>query len=143
MKSIELGVSIEADAVEVCEALVAMKDNHLATMLLQLVEQIDVGDVVSVSRAHSSLVSPQEAADITQLSRTFICKLLDQGIIPEQPRVGTHRKILRSDLEEFMKNRSRASREFAKSMAHDGTAKAQLVRDIAGVSEAEASEFGY
>lgn len=47
MKNPELSVPVEADASEVREAMVGLKDNRLAVKLLQLGERIEVGDLVS------------------------------------------------------------------------------------------------
>lgn len=143
MSPIELSANLKADAQEVRQALTELGNNDLAATLLQLIGHLESGKRVSVGHAPNTEVSPQEAADMINLSRTFICRLLDKGIIPEQPRVGTHRKILVSDLEDFMKNRKRASRQLATTLAHAEDAKTQLVRDIAGISRSDAEEFGY
>lgn len=143
MSLIELPVGLKNEAKDVRHALDELTDNELAATLLQVLDLLERGNRLSVGPAQGAVVSPQEAAEMTALSRTFICRLLDQGVIPEQPRVGSHRKILVSDLEDFMKNRQRASRQFATTLAHAEEAKTQLVRDIAGVSGKDAKELGY
>lgn len=130
-------------APEVRAALEALPQNELTSRLLQLVAALESGDRVSVRPAKDKLLSPQEAADYAGLSRPFLCKLLDRGVIAEQPRVGTHRKIRFDDMEDFMANRDRASSQFALDVARSEEARAQLVRDIAGVTANEASKFGF
>ncbi|MGO2052190.1 helix-turn-helix domain-containing protein [Glutamicibacter sp. 287] len=143
MSLIELPLAPKDKTQDVRAVLETLADNELADMLMQVVGLVEEGKSLVVRRSPDAEVSPKEASEMVNMSRTFICRLLDQGVIPEQPRVGTHRRILVSDLEEFMKNRGRASRHFAKSLAHAEDSKAQLVRDIAGVSREEASKFGY
>ncbi len=143
MTTTKLSESLALQAPEVRSALEALPHNELASKLLQLVENLESGARVSVRPAKDKLLSPQEAADYASISRPFLCKLLDRGIIAEQPRVGTHRKIRLGDMEDFMVNRDRASSQFAINTSRTDEARAQLVRDIAGVSAEKASKFGY
>ncbi len=45
--------------------------------------------------------SPQEAADRLNVSRTYLLKLLDDGILPFSRTEGGHRRIHRQDFEEY------------------------------------------
>lgn len=143
MTATGLSESLAAQASEVRTALEALPKNALASKLLQLVEKLESGASVSVRPAKDKLLSPQEAADYANISRPFLCKLLDRGVIAEQPRVGTHRKIRYEDMEDFMENRDRASSQFRFNVTRTDEARAQLIRDIAGVSTQKASKFGY
>ncbi len=143
MSTTKIADSLSTQAPEVRVALEALPNNTLASKLLELVEKLESGADINFRLASDKLLSPQEAAEYAGISRPFLCKLLDRGIIEEQPRVGTHRKIRLSDMEDFMKNRDRASSQFALDISRSAEARAQLVRDIAGVSAENASKFGY
>lgn len=54
------------------------------------------------------------------VSRPFVCKLLDEGLIPYR-KVGRHRRVLRSGLLDY-KRRTTAARE---SVLEELTAQAQ------------------
>lgn len=143
MNTIELPSSLATEAQEIRALLSGMSNNRLANLLLSALGPLESGHNLVIRPSADALVSPQEAARRTGLSRPFICKLLDNGVIPEQPRVGSHRKIRVRDLEEFMENRNRASNQFAADLSRANEANKQLVRDIAGVSAENASKFGY
>lgn len=143
MNTIEIPSSLALEAQDVRDVLSSLSNNKLAALLMSALDPLQTGHDLVIRPAAEALVSPQEAAQLTGLSRPFICRLLDRGVIPEQPRVGTHRKIRIRDLEDFMDNRKRASSQFAADLARASEAEKQLVRDIAGVSAEKASKFGY
>jgi excisionase family DNA binding protein len=139
--SIPSSTSHEAD--DVRAALLALADNQLAASLIAVVDALgESGDLVA-GPAPETLLSPEAAARMLGVSRPFLCKLLDKGVIAEQPRVGTHRKVMLRDIEEYRENRQRGSRIVAQDLSNADRAAEQLIRDLAGVPAKTASKFGY
>jgi excisionase family DNA binding protein len=76
-------------------------------MLRQFLEQLGAGHSVSIVPAEAEL-TPNDAAEYLNVSRTFVLKLMDTGKIPFR-RVGSHRRLRFGDLREYEKSqRSRA-----------------------------------
>ena len=71
----------------------------LFDVLRQIVHQLAQGKAVTVVPLKKELTT-QEAADILNVSRPYLIKLLDQGEIPFV-KTGTHRRIRFSDLMEY------------------------------------------
>lgn len=128
---------------EVREALEPLQHNPIAHLLLEAVTALENGQSIQLQQARDEEISPQQASELLGISRPFLYKLLDTGVIPEQPRVGTHRKIKMRDVQTFLRNRERASRQLAIDIAHSQQAQDQLVRDGAGVDVDTAAKFGF
>lgn len=128
---------------EVREALESLQHNPVAHVLLEAVTAMESGHPFQIQKGYDEEVSPQQASELLRISRPFLYKLLDTGVIPEQPRVGTHRKIKMRDIQTFIRNRERASRQLAIDIAHSQQAQDQLVRDGAGVDADTAAKFGF
>ncbi|MEP6754096.1 MAG: helix-turn-helix domain-containing protein [Chthonomonadales bacterium] len=79
-------------------------------MLSEILREIAKGNSLTLSSVQAHLTT-QEAADILNVSRPFLIGLLDAGRIPFQ-RLGSHRRILLSDLMEF-KSKADAAAEMA------------------------------
>jgi len=64
------------------------------------------------------LLTTQEAAELLNISRPFLIKLLDQGILPfERPEgPGSHRRIRFEDLMEYKHNRDKERRKQLKRL---------------------------
>jgi excisionase family DNA binding protein len=75
----------------------------LSTVLQQIVSQLTHGNAVRVASIHEELTT-QEAADILNVSRPYLIKLLEEGTIPFV-KTGTHRRIRFSDLMEYKRYR--------------------------------------
>lgn len=68
-------------------------------LLRSLIHSLAEGDAVSLVPVHSELTT-QQAADLLNVSRPYLIKLLEQGEIP-YTKTGTHRRIRFEDLVEY------------------------------------------
>ncbi|MGV2863406.1 helix-turn-helix domain-containing protein [Achromobacter sp. AGC39] len=94
-------------------------------LLVDILAELADGNAVKVVPVHAELTT-QEAADMLNVSRPHLVKLLEDGVLPFH-RTGKHRRVRLADLTQYKEARDRASQE----------AMAELAR------QAQESSMGY
>ncbi|AUZ48061.1 MULTISPECIES: helix-turn-helix domain-containing protein [Pseudomonas] len=78
-------------------------------LLVDILGELALGNAVKVVPVHAELTS-QEAADLLNVSRPHLVKMLEEGAIPFT-KTGRHRRIRFSDLMAFKQQRDAESQE--------------------------------
>lgn len=78
-------------------------------LLVDILGELAIGNAVKVVPIHAELTS-QEAADLLNVSRPHLVKMLEEGAIPFT-KTGRHRRIRFSDLMAFKQQRDAQSQE--------------------------------
>jgi len=87
-------------------------------LVLDLLRSIGKGDAVALVPFGEEL-STQEAADLLNVSRPFLVKLIESGELPHH-KVGTHRRIRAEDLFAFKRRRDSERDEALSKLARLG-----------------------
>ena len=78
-------------------------------LLVDILGELALGNAVKVVPVHAELTS-QEAADLLNVSRPHLVKMLEEGAIPFT-KTGRHRRVRFSDLMAFKQRRDEQSQE--------------------------------
>lgn len=87
------------------------------TLLTRLVGELARGAAVTIVPLNAELTT-QQAADLLNVSRPFLIKLVESGEIPFH-RTGSHRRIRLDDVMAYREQRSRARRAALAEMARE------------------------
>lgn len=87
-------------------------------LFLELLGQMANGNAVTLIPVHAELTT-QQAADLLNVSRPFVVKLLETGELPFH-RVGSHRRIRAEHLFAYRRQRDRRSSEALAALARAG-----------------------
>lgn len=86
-------------------------------LLVDILDAMARGDAISLVPVHKELTT-QEAANILSVSRPYLVKLLDNGVIPCH-KVGVRRKVLFKDLMDYMQKRDQESHELLDQLTEE------------------------
>jgi len=84
-------------------------------LLVDILGELALGNSVKVVPVHAELTT-QEAADLLNVSRPHLVKLLEDAALPHH-KTGRHRRVLFSDLMTYKQQRDGASRKAMDDLA--------------------------
>lgn len=84
-------------------------------LLGEILNELALGNAVKVVPIHAELTT-QEGADMLNVSRPHLVKLLDNGVLPHT-KTGRHRRIKFTDLMAYKEQRDRTSRDAMDELA--------------------------
>lgn len=84
-------------------------------LLVDILAELAEGNAVKVVPVHAELTT-QEAADMLNVSRPHLVKLLEEGALPFH-RAGKHRRVRFADLMQFKAQRDQASEDAMAALA--------------------------
>jgi excisionase family DNA binding protein len=84
-------------------------------LLVDILAELADGNAVKVVPVHAELTT-QEAADLLNVSRPHLVKLLEDGVLPFH-RTGKHRRVRFADLMQYKEARDRTSEDAMAQLA--------------------------
>lgn len=103
----------------------------LSTLVFHLISALSRGVDVALLSEDQQLTSNQ-AADLLQMSRPHLVRLIEQGLIEEEPRTGSHRRIRMSAIADFLDRRERARADVAAAVGNRETSGIEIATHIVG-----------
>jgi excisionase family DNA binding protein len=114
-----LATRLETQHIQIFDEQHQVHQVELPTSALRLLDQILAelaqGHAVKVVPVHTELTT-QEAADMLNISRPHLIKLLDRAELPFH-RTGKHRRIKFADVQAYKNTRDRASEDAMTALA--------------------------
>lgn len=90
---------------------------QLYRLLLDAMEELERGNAVSVLPLHHELTT-QQAADVLNMSRPYLVRLLEAGEIPFR-KVGTHRRISLQEVQRYRERRLQLRKDTIAELANE------------------------
>ncbi|TDB56833.1 helix-turn-helix domain-containing protein [Photorhabdus khanii] len=84
-------------------------------LLMEILGELAAGNAVQIVPVHAELTT-QEAANILNVSRPHMVKLLEEGLLPFH-KTGRHRRVLFADLIAYKRQRDQNSLEAMQALA--------------------------
>lgn len=84
-------------------------------LLVEILAELAGGNAVKVVAIHAELTT-QEAADLLNVSRPYLVKLLEDGVLPFH-KTGKHRRVRLADLMEYKQQRDQVSEQALTELA--------------------------
>lgn len=114
-----LSTKLETQRVDIVDAQDGVHTVQLPAMALQLLDdvlsELALGNAVRIVPIHAELTT-QEAADLLNVSRPYLVKLLDEGHIPHS-KLNRHRRVKFADLMAYKKRQDGKSRNALDSLS--------------------------
>lgn len=89
-------------------------DSSIALLFQRILSSVSRGADIDLFDGGAEL-TPNQAAELLKMSRPHLLKFMDRGDLPFH-RVGSHRRIVMSDLTEFAAAREEGSRSVAEAL---------------------------
>ncbi len=109
-RNLKLSLSANGDEIELPASVVRL--------LIRILTEMSAGNAISLIPIHAELTT-QEAADLLNISRPYLIGLLRDGMIPHR-KVGTHRRILFSDLMKYKEQSDVSRRQALDALVQEG-----------------------
>lgn len=86
-------------------------------LFLEVLGQMANGNAVTIVPVHAELTT-QEAADFLNVSRPYLVRLLESGVLPYR-KVGTHRRVMFADLATYRQKDQEHRRQVMDELADE------------------------